>query len=623
MSRRSNAPSAADVIAKVRKLGKPPHTLDTQWPSEQVQTAISCIEILSKALQLGLRATLDQVQSHWNSVLDKWAIFFLVKVALSTNEPRTPDGVDLVELTLYHLPELLLPESVADTSRIKHLENLVLQTWFRVLQENHPSSKRWNTLVVDVIRPGVTAHLPVISLPSTSKHISDSDRSRILLHHLDRHIPRLPRMSHSELEDFNTFLSVLHAIDFLFPNPKLQPLNTIHALVSIVAVMHALLCQRKNFANTNISRVGQTERHIHRILYVCAHNVAIGGATPFRADKVLRGGFIQTIFKIPPILHALDMKYSVNERVVPGLIGIMNFVSQFMIYNAVLRAFMRSLAKIKNLEESQATLQAQYPQLWEAWDQAKRKAVAVYALRQKVKAQEGFCGYSKCPTAVSLDTHYFRCSGCSGMMYCSHRCAKLHWKAEHRRECIRDSSSEDPALHNDIQLWCHLVKTCLRSNSSYITSEVSRYVGSCTPPIHSVHGTDQVDSFTQDDHLIYSRLKHPAIYLDFSETVEGPFPVPKIVNTRTLASYAVRPKYKWGKQVMAGFFERWRNPVADHTHIVVFASFPNNARAVPIHSGPFDFPLEMDDGLMFGDDPGLGPRRKDKTYSVVDREEYL
>ncbi|KAL0563062.1 hypothetical protein V5O48_019017, partial [Marasmius crinis-equi] len=79
----------------------------------------------------------------------------------------------------------------------------------------------------------------------------------------------------------------------------------------------------------------------------------------------LRGEFIQIVFKIPPVVHALDVDCDSDKRPILELARIMDCVSQFMIYNAVLRAFVRGFAKVKDSERSEETLKAQYPLLWE------------------------------------------------------------------------------------------------------------------------------------------------------------------------------------------------------------------------------------------------------------------
>ncbi|KAL0571592.1 hypothetical protein V5O48_010372 [Marasmius crinis-equi] len=464
-----------------------------------------------------------------------------------------------------------LPESMADTSRIKHLENLVLHTWFKVIEKGHPSYEQWNSLALHITRPGVPALVPPVPLPTTSKELSQDYRSTILLHHFEGSIPSPLKMSHSELEDFKTFTSLLATIDFSLPNSEtVLPLSTAQAFVSLMAAVWALLCQRKTFMNAN--HITDTEHRTHEIICMCAHIVAIGGVTPSRAEKVLRGGFVQTIFKLPPILHALDVNCDIDKMAIQELVMIMDCVSRLVIYNTVLRAFMKGLAKVKNLEESEENLKVQYPPLWEAWDRTKRKAIALYAIRQEVKVQGGFCGYPQKARRL------FFISNVAILMF-------ILWS--------------DNSLNNDSKLWRKFLMMCLRDNASDIMAEVSRYVDSCTPPIYRqvVYDTDEgVDSFTQDDRLIYSRSKNPVIYLDFSEMApavkESPFPVPKIIDTRILASYTKRPKYNWGQNPMDGFFERWRDPNLDHKCILVFSSFPRDSACAVSTYVVFDFPFE-------------------------------
>ena len=65
--------------------------------------------------------------------------------------------------------------------------------------------------------------------------------------------------------------------------------------------------------------------------------------------------------------------------------------------------------------------------------------------------------YCKCCGADpdDLNTRPKKCSGCQSAHYCSQRCQKAHWEAEHSKECKRLSQMRmtDPQAMDDVKTW--------------------------------------------------------------------------------------------------------------------------------------------------------------------------
>ncbi|KAJ8093813.1 hypothetical protein PM082_009674 [Marasmius tenuissimus] len=530
-------------------------------------------------LEMDPGTTLTQVQRSWASVFDKWIILLLTKVALSTEEVTTPEGVSLRDGVLHFTVEPLFPNNEIDAGRIRHLQPLILHVWFRVIERDHPSWRRWSLLALASIHPAST-NLPTINPPEPSPYIDDfSERDNILIRHLDSLIPSLPRMDNVELQEFHAFYSLL---DSSIPVHSLdqKPFSFDQVFAQIVSTIYLLVCERK-YTDTVTS--SQTTKQIRFMVYpslILIDRLLLG---PRQAEQAIEHGFIQAVFSGVSSTLLSGSFTDIEDAYEYQISAVLAKISRYLLDYGVLRAFTRAGRKVEALEER---FRLACPKLWSVWEKVKKKAGFLYETRRNIKTIFGFCEYQKCVTRDLEHIRYIRCSGCFAVFYCSQACAQLHWKDRHRDECNRGQKHEEIAPYHDMILWRHLIKSCLERNAALITKAVRDFVA------HGTHQEPPSPEFARDQFLIRSGQKNPIIFIDYNIQGERWISAPGIVNTYLLSLYAQRPDVGWDREVVDSFLERWRHPYMDTGKIMVFASIPkNSSRTYPVPTGPYGFPL--------------------------------
>ncbi|KAK1227582.1 hypothetical protein PQX77_009400 [Marasmius sp. AFHP31] len=398
MRRDTNTSNPAGIIRHLRRL-EPPSVIDLNNPSEEARAAISFLGALAESYLKPWpyhREATFQVQEMWTEVLDRWVVFFLTKVIMSTDEVKTVEGISLMEKTLNVIAELLLTDAEG-IGRIKHLEALVVPIFFKVIDMNHSSWTKWTSVVRMVIEP-VPLKLPIVNPPVHSGY-SDTERSMILIRHLESLIPQLPRMTRRELNHFSAFLSLFKSkLDFpdaIEENPYSAP-RTFECLAIAIRM---LACKRKTFIKSPENN--PSERIIHMLVSMCAEVLSTVMRTPLQAERLLMHGIIEAILNTPAIVLSADAEIT-SERarpVVPSLVRILDHIAIFLVDHHVLRAFVRGLAKCITPDKFEERLKVSCRPLWDAWTRTKTKALGFYNLRQDIKERKGFCGYGQ----VTLD----------------------------------------------------------------------------------------------------------------------------------------------------------------------------------------------------------------------------
>ncbi|KAJ8074135.1 hypothetical protein PM082_012427 [Marasmius tenuissimus] len=450
--RRFSTPQAA--VTALRELGEPPAFSNTPISDSQLEAVASALGALAGVVR-GLHGkeralvAVEAVKAKWTSRIEPWVKWSLKHVVLDQKRRLTPPIVDFIDRILLAIPIFLAFPGVSygrsHTVVLKRqspdLQPLLTQTWLKTMDTSHRTWGLWciclvgfaSTVIGESVKPSTIGDGP---------YEENEELGRMLIRHLNIQItPLIPSMSTAELEYANTFLLTLSGVCFVNHTPfdyfELRALS----IPASVRLVYTMVCKRKTLRRAHIDSPEMVLSL--EIATICTTFLAgsIQGAS-YVVDAV-KAGIIGAIFETNPKLFRCKERNSpLDHRLYFPFMKIINTISRFLVYPAVLHEFLRAAKPIVSSERLESDLKTNSEDLWECWERTKLKAFALKNLRHELrKTGPPSCSNDDCPTNRGghlLPPRYFRCSGCSYETYCSPECFKMHWRAGHRERCPDD-----------------------------------------------------------------------------------------------------------------------------------------------------------------------------------------
>ncbi|KAL0568679.1 hypothetical protein V5O48_013304 [Marasmius crinis-equi] len=311
------------AIYQFRKLKKPPSVVDINNPGPETLSAIQ------KIITLARMAELDRdIALHIRARCE------------ARDEPSTPQGTEVLHDALDNISKLMSFPENEPNDFIKHLEPLLIQVWFKVLDKAHSSWGPWSLVVGATAEKTPPTAKPVIVPPVSYK--TDAHFGRVLIRHINTFLPHLLNMTRPELNYLCIFIGLLVS-DKCFSTSKANwiRVNEDGFIDAWVEVLRGLVCKRKVDPNLDPTKLDRDE-------------------------------------DAEPWLH-----YSVVDR-----------ISKFLVYRKILRHFIRETRRFGDVPALTKQLKKQSSILGSAWERAMIKGSELYAIHDAME-EIGLCSYKR------------------------------------------------------------------------------------------------------------------------------------------------------------------------------------------------------------------------------------
>ncbi|KAK1231902.1 hypothetical protein PQX77_004970 [Marasmius sp. AFHP31] len=590
MSERTGRTVAVTAIARLRQLGGPSQHIDINQPSRDIQVALTYLGALAEQSHgPGSNRTRIQIRANWSSLLEKWVKFFLERFIVVTEEPTTPDGVNALDRALTCIPELIFSLDM-DNRPAQHLENLVVQAWLKVVDKDYLSWGPWSLATTGIVmgRHTTTTLVPVATSPVLYPLGGGPALSLILIRKLNNLVEYLPTMHPLHLSYFNAFFSLINSTNQCFRNsrPILLECNRPELLIrSLLRVVRTLLCKRKLAPGLEPGDLDRTdpERIVHFVAYTSLsllHNVK---HNPLDVLNVLEHGIIDVMFKVPPLYFLLDHE---SRSFSAGFVAVLEVLSRFLVYETIMRRFIRKTQKIRTSEDLEQRLQSVSEPVWGAWVRVRDKALHLYGVYRGMKRKGLLPQYFFSRTTDDIS-------------------AKMDWQLKHRRECPRKPSPGVLTLLHDFQFIREWMKSHIQANGPLVSRDVEGFVSSI--------GELPADYNMADRSLIQKNRKNPIIFIDLDAKNLPSFDSIKIVDPEWVNRS--QSTYHWRPESVETFLRYWRDPQEDTSTIFLLLSFLRVIPQAMIIWVQMDFPLK-------GTEAQIGGAVKEReTYNFFEGEE--
>ncbi|KAL0580145.1 hypothetical protein V5O48_001855 [Marasmius crinis-equi] len=439
-------PSIDDCINGLKALGPPPSSVNLSDPGENVETAFEILAALTPYVA-ARNSTPQPIADNWNGVFDRWVIFVLWKVALTTERPTTPSGMNHFDRSITSIMILLqfTAEGCRSISRSTPiLQHLVCQCWYLLVDMEHPAWAICSLALLNLVEADedMASHDIHTTLPTVIHN--DGNLGRIMIKHLNLQVHHIRTRHLEKLDGIHVFLMLQMPGfgPFKDAHPMFTPEN-VDATVEAAADLLRIIMRVKRRFLRNLSPNNREFRYARDIVMMASDVISRGMFGSLRIQRLLSRG------KILSTLLGRDVRYyqstgehdgDLGRNISDILAGILDNISKFLVYPGVLRQFMRST---RGLTVDEDELRGRgMDRLWVSWRNTKERAASFGAVRSAYKENIGDCSYDGCVfrgigKGNSGNTRYQRCVQCSVALYCSIECRKAHWKQCHRLECLR------------------------------------------------------------------------------------------------------------------------------------------------------------------------------------------
>ncbi|KAJ8078336.1 hypothetical protein PM082_000543 [Marasmius tenuissimus] len=591
--------SAKAALIHLRKLGKPPTSqfvglYNLSPPIEGALEVVGALAGFANGLE-GLttsRLTTFHLKKEWaSSNMALWIDFLLHHFVLADDsEPSTPEALDALEHMLTLIPCMLSfpskdPVRKADIAAIQKLSPTLhpvfVHTWCKVLEKQHHTWGDWSLLLRDFAEHDLTIRI-LDSSPLRRLYPPDEVTGYAILRHLHFLAPRIHKVEPRELRHARFFVEAISFCHQGSAMPIESPTIRPSALFAMSALMVQLVTKRKDLSNAATdSKECQVS---HAIACQAALLVAMLLREPAWVEEVIKAGMLKAVVKAYPCLFEYDRRPEVMkhpEKQLELWMGrILEQIARFLFYSSVFHLYSRAFRKISRTEGEgwNEMLQAKSEPLYKRWAMARYRAFMITEIRSFMKARAArfLCNNDVCPR-INLaseeqgktDTRFFLCNACTTVMYCSHKCQKVHWKANHRAECPSRTRflATAPALTEfEFRVMHAFVDAYLKMHSGEITTMIDSF-------IESLKSTEvKARLASKDVQCIVKGTKPPIIFCDFSSPS---LPDPKLcVNIYDPVTFAHNSdlSQRGAAERIPDWIELWRTKV-DEGHALIISAF--------------------------------------------------
>ncbi|KAL0566896.1 hypothetical protein V5O48_015101 [Marasmius crinis-equi] len=377
-------------------------------PTTHVETFLQSIVSLASH-QFDTPAKAMMMKTNFWRIVVPWFVSLLKDFILCDEKPRTPQGVDCRERTLWIVPfffwrpwqslKIVLDIGSDESHRLfADLRSLVAQVWFKLLESSHHTAGSWSRFI-SAFAFDHKSHLDtVVAMLRASIPIHFSGQPvRVFARYIDQELSRLPLMHLQELHNFSAVM-ILLGMGFMEKDSLAadSPLGrTPSATKYILPVLVRLLSRlfRKVLPDTPISNPDPDPKYaITRRAMDLIDDITDGAA---EISCLLDAGFVEMMWKVHPY-HLLLVIDEESGRTCEDLTcTLLRRICRYLIYPTILHRFLITMNRIEKPEGLENDLIKRSPKLWECWQELKEKATILYGVRQKMKATGQFlaCSY--------------------------------------------------------------------------------------------------------------------------------------------------------------------------------------------------------------------------------------
>ncbi|KAL0060962.1 hypothetical protein AAF712_012226 [Marasmius tenuissimus] len=598
-------PRARKALDALLRLGNPPAiTLaEISSPSPKVEIAIRVLGALSRSKELAI------VRASWGSLIGPWVRILLQDIILGDHEgPMTAEGIATWDRILMSVPgcfQSAFGESRESAhslcSTTPYLEPLFTQTWLKVIDECHRTWPVWCGML-RILSESVdhsdgdngNTGTQEANLPRNVVYSQDERTGKLLVRHINFHVPKIPRISDPELHNVTDFMLLLHgsyagsAVNRLgVVNPLGLPAVVGQTIPALIKFAFTVMFKRKIDPQCPTNRIPTDVYSLVVLTLDCLYSIL---RDPISAVVALDSGVLKVILRAYPCFFRYDETGKRRARGALKLVlwttSILERIARLVVYPNFLHAFLRAARNVE-VEGLIDELKAKSPPTWKCWKELKDKA----ALLREIRNSMWEAGFITCANVDGYSLHKQlremspqqqvqrrrrQCSGCSWIMYCSVECQKGSW--------------------NDHKKLCPGGKTNVRANPSWIISPsdsdffkalVENFVGLYTEAIqkavdHYKLWLSDLESepLPRDQQLIKDGLKNPMVYLIF-DTPYMPTP-DKSLEIHDPVTLASRPKPPIKPLWLMGSTEFWRFPAVNGGTILAVGAFPTHDKDIQL-----------------------------------------
>ncbi|ESK91697.1 hypothetical protein Moror_10671 [Moniliophthora roreri MCA 2997] len=473
--------STRKAITALQQLDQPPSNVsfcNVLHPSDQVHAALEAIAVLGELTPLSEQALggprrrrfldgISLVKSNWTKIGLWIKFFFDVAVEKPFTSSETLIELGLTRKILFTLPNLLLyPTACEDQEtevqdlirRAPYTPRLGARVWVKLLRDMHTGWVSWSGLFVGLLFAS-GSNEPLAHFVDELKIIRDSEGvdTALLAIRCMRHVSQLIRsncISRKDFAGFHTTMTLFVCCCIrrsVFPGFHVSFI-TQGGVAQLVSTLKVLISHHDNlrFIRRGSGQFGDLTATIMAIQ--SGLQEALDGVQA--VSDALEAGLILVMFKTQRYYNLeCDEPNSFTpnppSKVWDSFANLLQRISLYMVYPAVLRRFWRSMNTItSSFPDLEHSIQwSAERRLRMGWEQCKNKATSfrvMYELMKMPTVGKSLCSNSECPLKLSpwmrsSNLRYQRCSACLCVAYCSRTCSKANWIASHRNNCAEYS----------------------------------------------------------------------------------------------------------------------------------------------------------------------------------------
>ncbi|KAL0572006.1 hypothetical protein V5O48_009947 [Marasmius crinis-equi] len=454
------------------------------------------------------------IQLNWAPLLFPWIRYLVEGLAFSEDRPSTPAEVEALDKTLWVVPLFLsvfcpLPgphifhEKRIDFGTLQNMTPdfhlLAARTWFKVVNESHPVFVwgAWTSLLhlifmcCDQCSCGVHTGFMQAPSPFGRWDPENGQLGHLFVRHINRTIPFIASMDADGLTALHGFLMLFDTV----PGGGMEAITSEDVMSESLSALIRL--SSRLLRKCTVSQDDADFARIHTdITEKVLSTLELLMYTWYCVTLALDAGLI-TVF-----LKASARHSSLPGKIEAAMRRILGRVSQYLVYPAVLHAFLRVERKITG-GELEEKMRVESTALCDWWKFAVEKAVSLRHIRRGLKSKGIFW---KCDNTdakhspAQTGTRFFSCTGCCHMV-------RLLLDVQSQPQRLTTNNYTGPQRlvpeHVSHFLRCFVAKY-VAENAIGINSAVTAYVpGSATSSKH--------------EDLVKEHARNPLVALDFSE----------------------------------------------------------------------------------------------------------
>ncbi|KAL0565383.1 hypothetical protein V5O48_016643 [Marasmius crinis-equi] len=580
-----------NAIRKLRQIGVPPSSVHALTPNilEDVLQVFGAL--VSAKMTFRLRRATNQnthwLESNWANLIGPWILFIVQELIPFTDVDGTitPQILDCIQKSMWTIPLFLIllhelyDHQPAEVEMLRQstpgLDFLIVQTWYKVLQQYHPATATWTILIFTML-DRATNRLSMLITIDNAIPVSVEEADIALIRHINREAQRIPTTEPSDLMYMREYLAIhgsWSALQYDHKGQSSTPFAILETLPSLAGFVFKLLYKRKSLQRASIGDMESKAAHL--ALQTLEYTSGAFAPVYLSVCQILDAGLISALFKVSPCFFECDLRSKQQEKIPSLLCEFLDKVSKLLVYPTILHTFLTQTKKATGgkLEKLEEEMRSKSEELWAGWRRTIERANLFRDLRRSFKAKGVLlkCGYEQCGNSYK-GVQFLRCTGCSVTIYCSRECRKLDWAWDHRNECSglrRDIRSEKRTIYDDDY---HFFQ-------EFISYYIQKYLPKIMDSLAELRSSAKSGNLPPDDlRLVDYEKRNPFVILDF-EKAENPFGDDCIVLAGPLRGASLLGRAP--PTDARAYIAKWSSPQIHRNNFLVLALMPGSARGLP------------------------------------------